>query len=466
MQDLAFAPALEQARLVREKEVSPVELVELYSKRISELNPKLDAYLTVVPELAMEAAREAEARLGSDDLPAFHGVPISIKDLDDTAGIRTTCGTKAWAERVPDRDGHVAARIKQAGFIILGKTNTPEFGKSVVCEPDGYPPCRNPWNPDHTPGGSSGGAASALAAGLCPVSQGSDGGGSIRTPAACCGVFGLKPSRGRISFTPAFPSLFGVHGPLARTVADAAALLDVMAGYETGDVFWAPAPERPFALQAAREPGRLRIAASTKPTNDLPVDPVALRSVEEAAELLTELGHDVVEADPDYGELPMMSHMALRAAGMVSHEQFPRPEELGDVARFLYEAGRNMGVADYMTALDEVQKQNRRVIAFFDDVDVLLTPTLSVRPPRVGELKELINNPDALTIAQKMSQTFLSIWNNTGQPAASVPFDIASDGLPVNIQLVGRPADDATLLRLSAQVEAARPWAQRRPPVS
>jgi amidase len=462
---LAFASALEQARLVAGKEVSPVELAELYLRRIDELDPKLDAYLTVAADFALSAARAAEARVGEDDLPPFHGVPISIKDLDDTAGIRTTHGTKSWSQRVPDRDASVVQRIKRAGFVILGKTNTPEFGKSVVSEPDGYPPARNPWDPERSPGGSSGGAAAALAAGLCALSHGNDGGGSIRMPAACCGVLGLKPSRGRISTAPGIPSPFGVHGALTRTVADAATVLDVLSGPEPGDMFWAPPPERPFADEVGCHPGRLRVAVSTRPAMDgATVDPVAVRSVEQGGELLASLGHDVEEADPDYGELPMMAHLALRAAGLVERGELPPAEELGDVVRMIHDLGRGLLAADYFAALRAVQDNNRRVVAFFEDHDVLLTPTLAVRPPLVGEVRNMLGDPLVQRIVQGMS-AFTAIWNNTGQPALSMPFDVARDGLPVCVQLVGRPADESTLFRLAAQLEVARPW-DRRPPIS
>src|SRR5437588_1174786 len=227
--DLAFASAHELAELIRTREVSPRELGELYAIRIEKLNPQLNAYITLSLDRAMDDARKAEAELGGDDLPRFLGVPISIKDLNDTAGIRTTQGSAAFADRIPDTDDDVVAVLKRAGFIILGKTNTPEFGNGPWTDPLAFGPTRNPWDAERTPGGSSGGAAAALAAGLCPISQGSDGGGSIRIPSSCCGLFGIKPSRGRVPAPERPASLLSQNGPIARTVADAAAMLDALA---------------------------------------------------------------------------------------------------------------------------------------------------------------------------------------------------------------------------------------------
>lgn len=451
---LAFEPAVEQARLVRAKEVSPVELTELYLQRIEDLNPRLGAYLTVAADLALDAARAAEASVGSDDLPPFHGVPISIKDLDDTAGIRTTHGTRTWADRVPARDAPVVARIRSAGFVVLGKTNTPEFGKSVVSEPDGYPPARNPWDIGRSPGGSSGGAAASLAAGLCAIAQGSDGGGSIRMPAACCGVVGLKPSRARIGTGPGLPSVFAVQGVLARTVGDAAAYLDALAGPASGAFFAAPPPGRPYAEEAAVPPGRLRIAVSARPAVPSDVDRVAIESMTQGAELLASLGHDVEEADPEYGELPVAAHLALRAAGLTDRDDLPADDDLGSVARMLAQLGRELRAADHAAALRAVAANNAAVLRHFDRYDLLLTPALAVRPPQVGAARDLLTDPEARRIAQGMS-AFVAVWNNTGQPAVSLPLSVADDGLPVCVQLVGRPNDEATLVRLAAQLGSA-----------
>src|SRR5207249_2963740 len=276
-------------------EVSPVELTRLYLDRIERLDPQLNAYVTVDGERALAAAREPAAG-------AFGGVPIPIKDLNETAGLRTTFSCKAFADNVPDFDAAVVRRIRGAGFVILGKTNTPEFGTIAMTESELNGDCRNPWDTTRTPGGSSGGAAAALAAGLCPVAHGSDGGGSIRIPSSCCGLFGLKPSRGRVSPAPYGSGSLGLgtSGPIARTVRDASALLDVMAGYEPGDFFFAPPPERPFLAEAGEAPGRLRIAITTEPPTFVPVDGTCAAAAHSAAQLLAELGHDVVEATPPW----------------------------------------------------------------------------------------------------------------------------------------------------------------------
>ena len=293
-----FASATEHARLIRAGEVSSVELVRLYLERIERLDPELNAFVTVRAEEALAEARAADAALGEGP---FHGVPIAVKDLTATAGIRTTYSSRAFADNVPDFDTAVVRRIREAGFVIVGKTNTPEFGTTAFTESELNGATRNPWNPERTVGGSSGGAAAAVAASLLPLAHGTDGGGSIRIPASCCGVFGLKPSRGRVSTAP-FPSLEGLStsGPISRSVADAAGFLDVIAGYEPGDPWWMPSPERPFADEVGEEPGRLRIAFTSTPPYDTPVDPDCVRAVESAATLLARLGHEVVEATPPW----------------------------------------------------------------------------------------------------------------------------------------------------------------------
>jgi len=272
-EELAFAPATELARRVRTREVAPTDLVALYLERIERYDPILNSYVTVVAEQAMQQARAVERALaGGRDLPPFAGVPISIKDMSETAGIRTTMSSRAFASHVPKADTSTVRRLKEAGFILLGKTNTPEFGALPVTESALNGVCRNPWDPRLTPGGSSGGAAAALAAGLCPVAHGSDGAGSIRIPASCCGVFGLKPARGRVSSGPrgGIGDML-TDGVLARTVRDAAGMLDVMAGPEPGDTSWVPPSEHPFAEEVGRDPGRLRIGFTTRPPIECPV---------------------------------------------------------------------------------------------------------------------------------------------------------------------------------------------------
>lgn len=461
--ELAFLSAVEQAQLVRDGEVSSVELVELYLNRIARLDPQLNAFVTVRGEEALADARAA------DDAPRnapFHGVPIAIKDLTATAGIRTTYSSRAYASFVPDFDTAVARRLRAAGFVILGKTNTPEFGTTAFTESDLNGATRNPWNADLTPGGSSGGAAAALAAGLVPVAQGSDGGGSIRIPASCCGVFGLKPSRGRVSAAP-FTSLEGLStsGPLSRSVADAAHLLDVLAGYEPGDPYWAPPPERPFAEEALEPPDTLRVAVTSLPPVDTPVDPACVEALTSAAALLAELGHDVTEATPLWNE-PGLEHtfIAVWQVGPALHPV----EDLGlltPLNRGLLESASGSSAADYARAVARLQVVARRTVAFWQDYDVVLTPTLALPPVPIGWQEEVAGAKEQL-LRNTVFTPFTAIANLTGLPAVSLPLHWTADGLPIGVQAIGPPAGDALLLRLAAQVEETRPWAERRPPLS
>jgi amidase len=458
---LAFAGATEQAELVRRREVSPVELVETYLQRIERLDPELNAYVTVCGDEALAAARTAEA--APAELP-FHGVPIAIKDLTETAGVRTTFSSRAFADYVPDRDIAVARRLKEAGFILLGKTNTPEFGSTAVTESELNGDCRNPWDTTRTPGGSSGGAAAALAAGLCPVAQGSDGGGSIRIPASCCGLYGLKPARGRVS-----PAPYGggeglsTSGPISRSVLDAAALLDVLAGYETGDPYWAPPPERPFAEEVGRDPGTLRIAVTTTPGFPAEVDPVCAAAADDAARLLAELGHDVSEATPAWSDDRSVDLFAR--VWRLHPALYGKDVELyTPLNRWLAEKAAEMSSVAYVEATVGLREIARRVVAFWDDYDVLLTPTLARPPVPIGAI--LTGEPwDQFRLGAEFTP-FTPMVNVTGQPAVSVPLFWSDEGLPIGVHLIGRPADEATLIRVSAQLEEARPWRDRRPPVS
>ncbi len=464
--DLAFASAVELAELVRLKKVSPVELVEIYDRRIEELNPRLGAYLTTTIDQARDEAKRAESALNGDDLPPFFGVPISIKDLNETAGVRTTHGNGAFADRIPDADDSVVTSIKKAGFIMLGKTNTPEFGTTCWTDPPAYFPARNPWDPERTTGGSSGGAAGALAAGLCPISQGSDGGGSIRIPAALCGLYGIKPTRGRVSSFPGAQSFLSQNGPISRTVADAAALLDVLSGYKTGDAWWAPPSERPFAQEVGRPPGRLRIAFTSKPSFDTTVAPGNVAGVEHAAALLRELGHEVIEASPpDWPDEVVEGFFITWAVRTCGNEPMPPFESLEPVNQALIEFGRTVDAPTFDKANRSIMKASRDLVAFFDDIDVLVTPTVAGPPPIIGSYRDP-NDPIAEFLNAASLVPFTPPWNTTGQPAASVPLHWDDQGLPVGVQLVGRPADEATLFRVSAQLEEAQPWADRRPPVS
>jgi amidase len=419
--------------------------------------------VTVCAEEALAAARVA------DDSPAdgpFHGVPIAVKDLTATAGIRTTYSSRAFAENVPDFDAAVVRRIRAAGFIVVGKTNTPEFGTTAFTESDLNGVTRNPWSTERTPGGSSGGAAAAVAAGLVPLAHGSDGGGSIRIPASCCGLFGLKPARGRVSAAP-FPSLEGLStaGPISRSVADAAALLDVLAGYEPGDPWWTPPPPRPFSQEVGADPGRLRVAATSTPPYDAPVDPACMAALESAATLLADLGHDVVEETPPW-TVPRLAETFI-TVWQVSPALYPGdPELFTRLNRGLVERARETSAAEYATAVFEIQAAARRIVEFWNGVDVVLTPTLALPPVPIGWQEEGADTAFAQLMRNVLFTPFTAIANITGLPAISLPLHWTHDGLPVGVQAIGPPADEAVLLRLAAQVETARPWADRHPPVA
>ena len=460
--ELAFAPALEQAARVRAGDVSPLELVDLYLERIERLDPDLNAYVTVDAEGA-RAAAPAPA-----DGP-FRGVPIPIKDLNETAGLRTTYSCKAFADHVPATDAGVVRRIRDAGFVIIGKTNTPEFGSIGMTESELNGDCRNPWERSRTPGGSSGGAAAAVAAGLAPVAHASDGGGSIRIPASCCNLFGLKPSRGRVSPAPYGSGSLGLgtSGPIARTVRDAAALLDVMAGYAPGDFYVAPEPERPFLAEADLAPGRLRVAVTTTPPIDVPVDPACREAVRVAAELLAELGHDVVEATPDWRSddaIDQFTRIWQIGPAISGVEDLALLEPLN---RMLAEQARATPSPEAAQAVVRLQALARRIVAFWEDVDVVLSPTLALPPVPIGWTWADADGDPAVAFSKQWQWTpFTAIVNVTGQPAMSVPMHRTEDGLPIGVHVIGRPFAEATLLRLAAQLEDARPWADVRPVVS
>jgi amidase len=464
--ELAFADALELAARVRSREVSPVELVELYLGRIERLDPQLRSYVTVDADGALAAARAAEA------VPAaapFHGVPLPIKDLHETAGLRTTYSSKAFADHVPDEDQAVVRRLREAGFAVIGKTNTPELGTIAQTESELNGACRNPWNPELTPGGSSGGAAAAVAAGLCPAAHGSDGGGSIRTPASCCGLVGLKPSRGRVSPAPYGPGSLGLgtSGPIARTVRDAAALLDAMAGPEPGELFVAPEPAHPFLEEVGAEPGRLRIAVTDRPPVQVTVDPECAAAVRAAGDLLAELGHDVRDETPPWqSDEVMVDFIRVWQVGpaIAGVDDLTLLEPIN---RALAEDAHATPSPDLALAVARLQMLVRRVAAFWSEVDIVVTPTLAMLPVPIGWTYEETDGDPRLAFARQILFTpFTPLVNVTGQPAMSLPLHWTAAGLPVGVQLIGKPCGEATLIRLAAQLEEARPWAGRRPPVS
>ena len=457
--DLAFAPALKQSELIRRKEVSPLELVELYLERIQQFNSKLGSYFTVTAEQAIDDAKSKTEMLAqTEDLPLFFGVPISIKDLNPVAGIPCSYGNAALLGNVPDYDDGVVAKIKQAGFIILGKTASSELGSFPYTEANGFPPTRNPWNLEYTSGGSSGGAASALAAGLCSIAQGSDGGGSIRGPAACCGLVGIKPSRGRVTHAPVGDRLNGIatNGPIARTVADAAALLDAMSGYVSGDSYWLPEPGKTFFASSQDKIENLRIAFCTSIPPLGEADANTHQGVIQTVKLLEELGHTVEEKCPDISALIEPFQIVWQANVAASGVPV---EVLQPLNRWLL--SRSCSAGEYLRAVYQMQMVARKLVTFFDNIDVLVMPVYLHSPIRVGEWAALSPEETFHNIVRWIAPC--PIANATGQPAISLPVSFDEKGLPIAVQLIGKPAAENTIISLAAQLEAANPVYEKRP---
>jgi amidase len=464
--------ALEQAAAVRAGQVSPTELVEHALVRIESLDPGLGAFVTVTPERALAAAAEAEQRLhAGGDLPPLLGVPTAIKDLNHTAGVRTTFGSTVLADFVPDLDDAVVTKLAAAGTISVGKTNTPEFGFPCYTDNDLVGPARCPWDPSRLAGGSSGGAAVAVAAGMLPFAQGSDGGGSIRIPASINGLVGIKPTRGRVSNAPFGGDVtgLGTNGPLARTVRDAAAMLDAMAGPVEGDPVWAPPlPVGETFLGAAdRAPGRLRIGRVLEsPMPGVELEPEVAAAFDDAAALLGSLGHEV--EDVATGLLTPAVLTAFERAWCLSATMLPVPAErigqLRPLTRELRARGLALSARAAMEALTGLRLFARRFVQATGRYDVLLAPVCTMTPRPLGWF-DGDGDGAADFERQKRYAAFTALYNVTGQPAVSVPLHWTAAGLPVGTMLVGRPADEATLIALSAQLEDARPWAPRRPPM-
>jgi amidase len=471
--ELMFRPAIELAAMVRSGEISARELVETSLERIEELNPSLNAFVDIQAERALEAA---DAVRPGDERP-FAGVPTAIKNNRPVEGLRLTYGCSLMEQNMCEYDHNVTRRLKEAGFVIVGTTTLPEYGILPTSEARIFGPTRNPWDLERTPGGSSGGAAAAVASGMLPVAHGNDGGGSVRIPAACCGLVGLKPSRGRISAAPELgDSSLGIDGMLTRTVADTAAVLDELAGYELGDATWAPEPSEPFAQSAAQEPGPLRIAATTlPPIPDAPIDPVCAQAVSDASELLRSLGHEVEEVEPPWqvdGLQPLFgavfsNHIALSIAysGMVAGRGAGgiSAEDMEPMSWAIFSMIGKMNAVEGMGAAVQLQAFARRLVSFLAPYDVLLTPALAERPLPLGTLDTAAPEPMATFTRSGLFTPFTPMFNASGQPAISVPLFHGEDGLPLGVQLVGRPAGEGELLALARQLEVARPWAERRP---
>ena len=470
MNELLLKPATELADLVRRGEVSSSELVDASLERIDALNPELNAFVLV----DVQGARQTAAEIGRDDPRPFAGVPIAIKDTAPVAGLRFSYGSDLFGDFVAPHDAFVVRRLRAAGFVIVGKTNLPEFGILPTTEPRRFGPARNPWDTERTTGGSSGGAAAAVASGMVPIAHGSDGGGSIRIPAACCGLVGLKTTRMRISRGPDVGEDFLVQdGVLTRTIAETAELLDVLAGYEPGDASTAPPPNEPFRQAAIREPGRLRVAFTTAPPIETAVDPLADRAVRDAAQLLESLGHEVRELESaPWGVqdlLPVFtkvfcSHIATAIfIGSQLSGREPSPELVEPLSLAIWNGVREYGGLDYPLAKLQLEGVSRQLVGLWADCDVLLTPALAERPVPLGTIDSCSDDPWEDFRRSGRFTPFTAIFNVTGQPAISVPLFHADDGLPLAVQLVGPPAGEGLLLSLAAQLEAERPWAERRP---
>jgi amidase len=461
---LAFASVAKQAELVRAGEVSSRELTELYLGRIERLEPELNAFRTVMAERALAYADQADSRRGGGEERPLLGVPIAIKDVQDVAGETTTHGTAAHGGPAT-QDAELVKRLRAAGAVIVGKTNTPELAIMGTTEGPACGVSRNPWNTDRTPGGSSGGSAAAVAAGMAAAATASDGAGSIRIPAANCRVFGLKPQRGRISLQPDSGHWHGltVLGFETRTVADTAFLLDLTLGPADGDADTPPPPSRPFSEAAASPPGRLRVAVSKRPALLSFVDRQVKRVLEETADLLRSLGHRVDHAEPAWGMLGNAASVRFLRGISDDAERLPRPERLQRRTRGIVRMGRLLPDGALEWARQREAADRARVARLFEEHDVVLMP-VAAKPPVAAARWE---GRGGLRTVLGMSAVYPYCvpWNHTGQPAASVPAGFSDDGLPIGMQLVGRPNDEATLLSLAAQIEAERPWPER-PPVS
>ncbi|HEX3285316.1 MAG TPA: amidase [Mycobacterium sp.] len=459
--DLAFAGAAEQARLLAAGTITAPALLDLYLGRIARLDPQLRSYRVVLADTARKEAAAAQARLDAGERLPLLGVPIAIKDDVDVAGEVTTFGTGAYGAAKTD-DAEVVRRLRSAGAVIIGKTTVPELMIWSFTETMEFGATRNPWDVDRTPGGSSGGSGAAVAAGLASMALGSDGMGSIRIPSTWCGLFGIKPQRDRVPLAPHDGAWQGMshNGPMARTVEDAAVFLDATAT--------TPAAAGSFVAAAGRNPGRLRIALSIKvpPLVTARVGRAQRAAVDEAGILLRELGHQVVERDPDYPRWAMYGHLLPRYFRGVHDDALTLPHR-GRLERRTRAFARIGGLISdrRLAAIRESESTlAQRVLSIFDDVDVVITPGTATGPSRIGAYQQRGAVTTLALVGARVP--FQAMFNATGQPAAVVPWGLDGDGIPTSIQMVGRPFDESTLLSLGAQIEKARPWAQRRPPVS
>lgn len=471
--DLAGLDATAQADLVRRGELMPLELVDAAIERIEALNPTINAVVTPLFDQARAAAQGT--------LPAgpFTGVPFLLKDLaSQLAGVPLTGGSRFTASFVPQTDSTLVQRFKQAGLVILGKTNTPEFGILPTTEPQLFGPTRNPWDTTRSAGGSSGGAAAAVASRMVPFAHASDGGGSIRIPASCCGLVGLKPTRARTPVGPEVGDVMsGLVSPHAVTlsVRDCATLLDAIAGPDLGDPYWAPPLARPLAQEVGADPGRLRIAVTKQSLTGVPIHADCVQAVDDAARLLADLGHHVEEAKPSVnGDQISQAFVAVWTAGLawsLDAMAFvmgkpPSREQVEPLTWAIYELGRSHPAPTYLLAVTALQQASRQIAQFMQTYDVWLTPVVAAPPPRLGHFDPPPNTPLMPLFTAAAFVPFTPVCNFTGQPAISLPLYWNAAGLPIGTHFIGRFGDEATLIRLAAQLEVARPWLDKRPPIA
>ena len=459
------------ADLIRRGEIKPEEAIEAAVERIERLNPHYNAVVTPMFDLAMEQLSQA-----SPTSPLY-GAPYLLKDLmAEFKGARLTEGSRYLQHMVSDHDSELVSRLKKAGLIILGKTNTCEFGLLPTTEPKLFGPSRNPWDRERTPGGSSGGSATAVASGMVPAAHGNDGGGSIRIPASCTGLFGLKPTRGRNSMGPELGDALGglgVEHAVTRSVRDSALLLDITAGPCPGDPYWAPPVNRPFINEVRSDPGKLKIGWSWDTAFGVDISPDCKTAVKDTVSLLSDLGHQVEPASPQYDAVALAkAYGVMWGAGCAWGIEYwhrrglapdPVPEFFEPFTSAMYERGRKRTAADYLVAVTTIQKAARQAAQFFTEYDVYLTPTLAQPPLPLGELTSTQDDPMVCGMKAAFWAPFTALANASGQPAMSVPLYWNEDNLPVGCHFMSRFGDEAILFRLAAQLEAARPWKDRRP---
>jgi amidase len=459
--DLMLKPVPELAALVRGGEIRAREMVSAALERIGDLDDRVNAFVEVDAERALAAADAIEP---GDERP-FAGVPIAIKANTPVAGLCMNFGSRFLAGHRPGHSAYLVRRLRDAGFVIVGTTNMPEFGILPTTEPRHSGATRNPWDLDRTPGGSSGGAAAAVAAGMLPVAHGNDGGGSLRIPAACTGLVGLKASRGRVSRGPDLgDSFLASDGVLTRSVAETAGLLDVLAGYEVGDATWAPRPAEPYTQAVRRDPGRLRVAITASNPLGVDVHPECVRGARQVAQQLSSLGHDVEEAAPSWPGRDALG-LFLKAFGpaislgitygSLLAGRAPEDDEIEPLSRAMLERADNLSSVGYLAAIAQLQAVARGIVAFFAEYDLLLTPALAERPLPIGECHGYGDDPMADLARSGRFTPFTSLFNVTGQPAISLPVGFGEDGLPTNVQLVAKPLGEDTLLQVAAQLETA-----------